>query len=316
MAVMRNNSARHPIGYVAATTGLSTHVIRVWERRHGAIRPCRTDTNRRKYSDSDIDRLRMLGALTQSGHGIGSIAECSDDELREMLRNLSVSGPYSERPGSARADGAIGASSALLPCQQAVIEMDASLLDELLARATVTLPQISLLEDLVAPLMVWVGECWHEGTLRIAQEHLASATVASFLTRLRQSIAVADGAPLLAVATPAGETHELGALMASIAATAEGWNTLYFGASLPAAELANAAERVKAQAVALSVVRPGQRNAWVQEIRDLRQYLSAELPLIIGGDGVSGNRIALEIPGVYCVEDLRSFQTTLRSVAQ
>jgi len=50
----------HPMRIVARRTGLSSHVIRAWERRHNAIEPARTPTNRRLYSDNDIERLQKL----------------------------------------------------------------------------------------------------------------------------------------------------------------------------------------------------------------------------------------------------------------
>ena len=43
-------SIQHPIKVVARRTGLSAHVIRIWEKRYGAVEPERTDTNRRLYS--------------------------------------------------------------------------------------------------------------------------------------------------------------------------------------------------------------------------------------------------------------------------
>ena len=45
----------HPIQVVVRRTGLSPHVIRVWEKRYDAVVPTRTPTNRRRYSDADAD---------------------------------------------------------------------------------------------------------------------------------------------------------------------------------------------------------------------------------------------------------------------
>ena len=58
----------HSIKIVAQRTGLSSHVIRVWERRYDAVSPRRTETNRRLYSDGDIERLKLLGEATEIGH--------------------------------------------------------------------------------------------------------------------------------------------------------------------------------------------------------------------------------------------------------
>ena len=263
---------RHPISYVARSTGLSTHVVRVWERRHGAVNPTRTDTNRRLYSDSDIDRLKLLHALSEAGHSIGAIAQCSDDDLREMLRNLSAPSRPAMRPSLSKADA--GSLSAFMrSCQEAVVAQDESTLTQCLSEAQVGLSQPVLLEDLIAPLMNWVGDEWHEGRLRVAQEHLATTTVKSFLFRLKQSQHAAADARVVALATPSGESHEIGALLAAVAAAFEGWRPLYYGANLPASELAHAATQAGASAVALSIALPGERGQLVREIQDLRQFL-------------------------------------------
>ncbi|MBX7259713.1 MAG: MerR family transcriptional regulator, partial [Candidatus Hydrogenedentes bacterium] len=58
------HQSQHPIQVVALRTGLTPHVIRMWERRYAAVCPTRTPTNRRLYSDSDITRLRLLSRAT------------------------------------------------------------------------------------------------------------------------------------------------------------------------------------------------------------------------------------------------------------
>jgi DNA-binding transcriptional MerR regulator len=81
----------YPIRYVAQQTGLSTHLIRVWERRYQAVVPKRTDTNRRVFSDKDIERLKMLRTAVRVGHSISQIAGLSTDELTQLI-DLKVSG--------------------------------------------------------------------------------------------------------------------------------------------------------------------------------------------------------------------------------
>ncbi|MCE9519590.1 MAG: MerR family transcriptional regulator [Verrucomicrobia bacterium] len=55
---------RHPIKVVCHRTGLTSHAIRVWERRYGLICCKRTESNRRLYSDEEIEKLRVLKCLT------------------------------------------------------------------------------------------------------------------------------------------------------------------------------------------------------------------------------------------------------------
>ena len=60
MTISPNDRPLHPISVVAERTGLSPDLLRVWERRYGVVDPARDEGGRRLYSDSDIQRLRLL----------------------------------------------------------------------------------------------------------------------------------------------------------------------------------------------------------------------------------------------------------------
>lgn len=301
---------RHPINYVAQRTGLSTHVIRVWERRYAAITPTRTDTNRRLYSDADVDRLKLLNRVKSEGQSIRLIASLSNDELKRML--TQIDGDRLAPNGIAR-EGEHGALLEELSarCREAILQMNEEQLARTLLDGSVRLPLLELLDDLVGPLMTWVGERWHDGGLRVAHEHMATAAVRSFLGRVKQIRPTAPGAPSIVIATLSEQDHEIGALMAAATAASDGWRDLYLGPNLPAQELALAAMESKAQAVALSIVAPGNNPAVIHEFGVLRQLLEERIPLIAGGGGVTRHRFHYEMEGVYCVDTLAEFQATL-----
>ena len=62
----------YTIGVVARLLGCSTQTLRMWERE-SLIRPYRTDTNNRLYSDSDFRRLAEIHRLTQQGVNLAGI---------------------------------------------------------------------------------------------------------------------------------------------------------------------------------------------------------------------------------------------------
>ncbi len=81
------------ISTVARLTGLTVHNIRAWEKRHGVVRPGRTDTKRRMFTREDIRRLSLLKALVDAGHPIGMIAPLSVTELEGRLEESHVLKP-------------------------------------------------------------------------------------------------------------------------------------------------------------------------------------------------------------------------------
>ena len=66
-------------------TGLAAPTIRIWEKRYGAVKPGRTETNRRLYSGEDVTRLGLLRSLTERGHSIRNIANLELPQLQKQL---------------------------------------------------------------------------------------------------------------------------------------------------------------------------------------------------------------------------------------
>ena len=301
------NEAQYPIQLVARLTGLSAHVIRIWEQRYRAVEPQRTATRRRLYSQRDIERLNLLRDATQAGHSIGQVAQLPTDKLGKLVAatpNLQARAPRAaaEAPKSV---------SFLEECLAAVQLLDAHALDDALKRGATALGGLGLLQRVVAPLTQALGELWRDGTLTAAQEHFASAAIRVFLGNAAKPFGPMDNAPVLVVATPAGQVHELGALLVAATASNLGWQVTYVGASLPAAEIAGAAQQRRARAVALSLVYPEDDPRLEPELTRLRESLPAEVPLLVGGRAMPAYREALENMGAVPIENLVHLGSTL-----
>ena len=85
-------AAHHSIKTASRMTGLSAHLIRIWEKRYGAVAPKRTATNRRLYSDDEIERLNLLRLATAAGHSIGNIAKLPLARLKSLVAKAELSG--------------------------------------------------------------------------------------------------------------------------------------------------------------------------------------------------------------------------------
>lgn len=298
----------HPIKVVVRRTGLSAHVIRVWEKRYQAVMPARTETNRRLYSDEDIARLKCLQQAVQAGHSIGRIAQLSAGELMELVRTEQTVAPLTQGPTENTADPGEFLAQALA----AVQKLDAVALEEQLTRASIALSQRRLLEEVVQPLMERIGQLWHEGTLRVADEHMASAVVHSFIGNIRANFQVSAAAPHVVATTPTGQLHEIGALLASVVATAEGWNSTFLGPNLPTEEIAGAAVQKAAKAVLLSITYPGDDPRLGGELLKLRRLLGGDMALLVGGRAAQHYRHFLNQAGAVTLANLNDLRDSLR----
>lgn len=82
---MKTHDEFFEISAVARLTGISSHVLRVWERRYSVVEPRRSDSKRRRYTQDDIRRLSLLKTLVDNGHAISSVARLSTAQLEERL---------------------------------------------------------------------------------------------------------------------------------------------------------------------------------------------------------------------------------------
>lgn len=304
-ATSQDALARHPIQVAARRSGLSADVIRVWERRYGAVRPSR-DGSRRLYSDADVARLILLRKATAAGRRIGDVAVLDDDSLGRLIHDdevLSATGGRDERPHTY-----FGAAL------EAVERLDARGLQQTLSAAVTALSRPLLYDQVIVPLMREVGERWRSGSLRICHEHMASAQVIVFLSTLLAGADTGDGGPRLVVTTPAGQRHEIGALLVALTAASEGWQVLYLGPNSPAAEIAATALQGDARAVALSIVYPPDDPGLIEEFRQLRTLLPAQLPLLVGGAAAGAYDAALAAAGVVQVGDLDALRGQLERI--
>ena len=292
--------SQYPIVLAARLTGLSAHVIRIWEQRYRAVEPHRTPGNRRLYSQRDIERLNLLRDVTNAGHSIGQIASLPTDKLRKLAAETSSNQGRTGRLGT----DAPATCSFLDECLAAIKSLDAPALDDALKRGATALGSMGLLQRVVAPLTQILGDLWRDGTLTAAHEHFASAAIRVFLGEAAKPFGAVDNGPVLVVATPAGQVHELGALLVGATAANLGWQVTYLGASLPAAEIAGAARQRRARAVALSLVYPEDDPRLEAEVTLLRGSLPNEVKLLAGGRAMAAYRDALEKAGVLPIESL------------
>lgn len=294
----------YPINVVARRTGLSAHQIRVWERRYQAVVPRRSAGGHRLYSESDVERLLLLHQAIAAGHHIGNLAGLEPAQLLALLHR---------DPGPAPAPTAVPATAGagLARCLGAVQDLDAAALEAELARAHAEYGHHALVEQLIAPLMTQVGERWHQGLLPIAGEHLASAMVRSFMARLNATSLRPAGAPLFVATTPAGQQHDLGALLAAHTALACGWQALFLGADLPAEEIAGASWRSGARAVGLSLSYPTDDPGMAAELSRLRQALRPEVSLLVGGRAAPFYAEAISGAGAMQLADLAALRGQL-----
>ena len=206
-------------------SGIKAHTIRMWEQRYDLLRPVRTATNIRTYSDNDLRRLLNVTTLCGRGQRISQVAKLSDEEISRAV--LACSDDAHDYHGQV---------NALLA---AMLGLDEPRLDQLLNEAARQLGFEDMMLRVAYPLLQRIGLMWLADTMNIAQEHM-------LVHLLRQKmLAATDALPPVPAAArrwvlflPAEELHEMALLFMNYLLRARGHHTLYLGQNLPNVGLA------------------------------------------------------------------------------
>lgn len=295
---------------VSLKTGLSPHTIRMWERRYNIVEPERTDSNRRIYSEQDVEKLIRLRQATEAGHSIGQLSELSDKELWSLTSRVAVSSVRDSDQRNTKANDLNFTDAAF----DAIYRFDADALLRVLTRARIETSQPDLVNRFIPDLLKRIGEEWAAGQMRVAQEHMASQIIRSFLGMLLEDIQPVQSAPVLVAATVSGIRHEFGALLAAVNAAFSGWKSRFLGADLPVEEIVYAIQQMQAAALVLSLIYPPADPDVAAQLLRLGRLLPDDIPVLIGGESADSYAKALSGLNAVVIKDMHAFQTELQTI--
>lgn len=276
------------IGMVSRMTGLSAETLRAWERRYGFPQPERTQGGQRLYTMETVERLRLIARALEEGIRPGQAVRLSPEVLSTRLGRGA--GTRAERVRAIFAEKAAPAEVAavLQTLMEATRAMDGARLEGCLRREWYNMGPVAFLEQVAARFVWEVGEAWFEGSVSVAEEHLASERLRDFLVSQWRPLSDAARGPRVLCATLSGEQHVLGLHMAACLAALAGYKVLFLGANMPRTALVEAATKQQARALFVSVSLAAHGGPTRQELAALRAALGEDTALIVGGAGAPG----------------------------
>lgn len=265
-----NSSPTVSIGEVERETGLSKDTLRVWERRYGFPMPARDDNDERLYSDEQVQRLRVIKRLLDSGHRPGKIVGLALGELATVGR------PITGKPSP------VETGDSTQQAMQMILGHQAEELRDHLIRWLMQLGLRQFVLDVVVPLNSLVGEAWLQGSIEIFEEHLYTNQVQALLQHALSALPAPHRAPRVLLTTLPGEEHQLGLLMAHAFFAMEGTQCFSLGTQTPMADILRAVDVHRIDIVGLSCTVSGLRGAQASLLA-LRERLGREVELWVGG---------------------------------
>ena len=201
-------------------SGIKAHTIRIWEQRYNFLKPQRTTTNIRYYSNDELKTVLNISLLNKYGFKISHIDRMGQPEIREKVLSLSDGHAIQER--------------VINDLVQQMIDLDMESFEKTLTLYINDKGIERTVTQIIFPFLEKIGILWQTGNINPAQEHLVSNLIRQ---KLMVGIEKCD-CPLSINKTvlfflPEGEHHELGLLFMYFMFKNKGAKTIYLGANVP-----------------------------------------------------------------------------------
>jgi methanogenic corrinoid protein MtbC1 len=153
-----------------------------------------------------------------------------------------------------------------------------------LSRSLTLGPALAIFDRALGPALRRIGDLWHDGTVTVAQEHLASQIMMGALIDLLRLSQPAEASRRAALACFADEDHILGLYGMALRFASWGFRTVMIGARTPPAAIARIVSTLNPSVVALSVtIPPAPPRA--RELIDAYADACQSTPWVVGGHG-------------------------------
>ncbi|MDI9363660.1 MAG: MerR family transcriptional regulator [Flavobacterium sp.] len=206
-------------------SGIKAHTIRMWEQRYGFLKPQRTDTNIRYYTNDELKTLLNIALLNKYGFKISHIDRMSYPEMKDKIVALSQIEAQQQR--------------AINELIHHMVDMKIEDFEALLDTHIVASGIEKTITQIIFPFLERIGILWLTNHINPAQEHLVANLIRQKLIVGIEGIGthITSNKTIL-LFLPEGEHHELGLLFIYYLLKTRGVKVIYLGANVPLKDVA------------------------------------------------------------------------------
>ncbi|MEO6329322.1 MAG: MerR family transcriptional regulator [Ginsengibacter sp.] len=205
---------------ISNLTGIKPHTIRIWEQRYNFLKPNRTGTNIRFYSQEELKKILNIALLNKNGFKISHIDKMNDEIINEKVISLPSSNARQEK--------------IVNDLIEIMIEVDMDSFENILDKYINSFNIEKAILSIIFPFLEKIGVLWLTNNINPAQEHLVSNIIRQKILVGIETIKVnAKADERVCLFLPEGEYHELALLFISFLFKKQGLSVVYLGASVP-----------------------------------------------------------------------------------
>lgn len=205
-------------------SGIKAHTIRIWEQRYELLKPQRTDTNIRFYSNNELKNLLNIALLNKYGYKISHITNMTPEIVREKILMLSNTEAQLER--------------VITELIQYMVDMDTEMFENVLNKYIALKGIERTITQIIFPFLDRIGILWQTDSINPAQEHLVTNIIRQkFIVGIENVVPFVSSNKTVMLFMPEGEHHEIGLLYVHYLMKSRGIKTIYLGANVPVGDL-------------------------------------------------------------------------------
>lgn len=249
-------------------SGIKAHTIRIWEQRYDFLKPQRTSTNIRYYSNDQLKTVLNIALLNKYGFKISHIGKMEPKEIRDRILGLGDSRAIQER--------------IVNDMVQEMVDLDIEKFEKIISDYVANHGIERSVLQILFPFLEKIGLLWQTGHINPAQEHLVSNVI-----RQKLIVAIETTASSVKIEKsfllylPEGEYHELGLLFMYYLLKSRGAKTIYLGSNVPLKDVEHVIKVKKPDIAFIHLVSPSGFNL-EKFLRTVEQRLNSITTVISG----------------------------------
>lgn len=201
-------------------SGIKAHTIRIWEQRYNFLKPQRTSTNIRYYSNDELKTILNIALLNKYGFKVSHIDKMMPQEIRDRILSLTDADAIQERYVN--------------ELMQAMVDLDMELFEQTLTNYIAAKGIERTVVKIIFPFLEKIGILWLTGHVIPAQEHLVTNIIRQkLIVAIDKAASPVELNKTMLLFLPEAEHHELGLLFINYILKSRGIKTIYLGANVP-----------------------------------------------------------------------------------
>lgn len=201
-------------------SGIKAHTIRIWEQRYNFIKPKRTDTNIRYYSNDELKTILNISLLNKYGYKVSLIDKMSTSEIQNNILLLTNNEAQKEK--------------IINDLINYMIELNVEAFENVLDKYISIHKIDKTINTIIFSFLEKIGLLWQTNHINPGQEHLVTNIIRQkIIIGIEKTEPVKNLNKTALLFLPEGEYHEICLLYTHFLLKNKGFNVLYLGSNVP-----------------------------------------------------------------------------------